>query len=148
MQGTQGTWVWSLGQENPLEEEMATQSSILAWEIPWTEEPSWLQSRRWQRVGHNWVRAHTWTAGEKWYVTRKGMLPNCWDLWVLPSRTYSTWWVHTLYLSMLFCPAQAASFQDPQPAKPCPASKPQFTCTPPSTLQACSAALGWCFQLL
>ena len=47
-----------------------------------------------------------------------------------------------------FCPAQAASFQDPQPAKPCPASKSQFTCTPSSTLQACSATLGWCFQLL
>ena len=36
----QETWVWSLGWENPLEEEMATHSSILAWEIPWTEEPS------------------------------------------------------------------------------------------------------------
>ena len=37
------TWVQSLGQEDPLEEEMATHSSILAWEIPWTEEPGWLQ---------------------------------------------------------------------------------------------------------
>ena len=36
----QETWVWSLGQEDPLEKEMATHSSILAWEIPWTEEPS------------------------------------------------------------------------------------------------------------
>ena len=35
----QGTWVSSLGQEDPLEKEMATHSSILAWEIPWTEEP-------------------------------------------------------------------------------------------------------------
>ena len=33
------TWVWSLGQEDPLEKEMATHSSILAWRIPWTEEP-------------------------------------------------------------------------------------------------------------
>ena len=40
----QETQVWSLGQEGPLEKEMATHSSILAWEIPWTEEPSWLQS--------------------------------------------------------------------------------------------------------
>ena len=39
-------WVQSLGQEDPLEEEMATHSSILAWKIPWTEEPSRLQ-RRW-----------------------------------------------------------------------------------------------------
>ena len=38
-------WVQSLGQENPLEKEMATHSSILAWEIPWTEEPGGLQSK-------------------------------------------------------------------------------------------------------
>ena len=37
------TWVGSLDQEDPLEKEMATQSSILAWEIPWTEMPGWLQ---------------------------------------------------------------------------------------------------------
>ena len=40
----QETWVQSLGQEDPLEKEMATHSSILAWNIPWTEEPSGLQS--------------------------------------------------------------------------------------------------------
>ena len=40
----QETWVRSLGQEDPLEEEMATHSGILAWEIPWTEEPGGLQS--------------------------------------------------------------------------------------------------------
>ena len=38
------TWVRSLDQEDPLEKEMATHSRILAWEIPWTEEPGWLQS--------------------------------------------------------------------------------------------------------
>ena len=37
--GRESTWVWSLGQEDPLEEGMATHSSILAWRIPWTEEP-------------------------------------------------------------------------------------------------------------
>ena len=42
----QETWVQSLGQEDPLEEEMATHSSILAWRIPWTEEPGGLQSMR------------------------------------------------------------------------------------------------------
>ena len=41
---TQETWVRSLGQEDPLEEETATHSSILVWEIPWTEEPGGLQS--------------------------------------------------------------------------------------------------------
>ena len=40
----QETWVWSLGEEDPLEEEMATRSSILAWKMPWTEEPGRLQS--------------------------------------------------------------------------------------------------------
>ena len=49
----QETWVRSLGQEDPLEKEMATHSSILAWKIPWTEEPGGLQSMGSQRVGHN-----------------------------------------------------------------------------------------------
>ena len=44
MQQTQETWVRSLGQEGPLEKEMATHSSILAWETPWTEEPGGLQA--------------------------------------------------------------------------------------------------------
>ena len=52
MQETQEMQVQSLGQEDPLETEMATHSSILAWEIPWTEEPGGLQSKRLQRVGH------------------------------------------------------------------------------------------------
>ena len=47
------TRVRSLGQEDPLEKEMATHSSTLAWKIPWTEEPSRLQSMGSQRVGHN-----------------------------------------------------------------------------------------------
>ena len=47
----QETWVRSLGREDPLEEEMATHSSILAWKIPWTEEPRGLQSRGSQTVG-------------------------------------------------------------------------------------------------
>ena len=47
------TWVRSLGQEDPLEEGMATHSSIRAWRIPWTEDPGRLQSMGSQRVGHN-----------------------------------------------------------------------------------------------
>ena len=47
------TWVQSLGQEDPLEKEMATHSSILAWRIPWTEKPGGLQSTRSQRIRHN-----------------------------------------------------------------------------------------------
>ena len=51
MQETQETWVQPLGREDPLEEEMATHSRILAWETPWTEGPSGLQSI----VRHDWV---------------------------------------------------------------------------------------------
>ena len=47
------TWIRSLGWEDPLEKEMATHSSILAWRLPWTEEPGGLQSTGLQRVGHD-----------------------------------------------------------------------------------------------
>jgi len=47
------TWVRPLGWEDPLEEGMATHSSILAWRIPWTEEPGGLQSMESQKVGHD-----------------------------------------------------------------------------------------------
>ena len=50
----QETWVRSLGQEDPLEKEMAIHASILAWRIPWTEEPGGLQFMGSQRVGHDW----------------------------------------------------------------------------------------------
>ena len=49
------TWVWSLGQEDPLEKGMATHCSVLAWEIPWTEKPGGLQSMGLWRVGHDWA---------------------------------------------------------------------------------------------
>ena len=49
----QETWVRSLGWEDPLEKEMATHSSILAWKISWTEEPGGLQSMGSQRVGQD-----------------------------------------------------------------------------------------------
>ena len=49
----QETWVQSLGREDPLEKEMAIQSSTIAWKIPWTEEPGRLQSMGSQRVRHD-----------------------------------------------------------------------------------------------
>ena len=55
MPAMQETWVQSLGWEDPLEKEMATHSSTLAWKIPWTEEPGRLQSMGLQTVRHNWV---------------------------------------------------------------------------------------------
>ena len=53
MQEMQETWILSPGQENSLEEEVATYSGILAWEIPWTEKPGGLQSKESQRVGRD-----------------------------------------------------------------------------------------------
>ena len=58
MQETPETLVLTLCLKDPLEKEMATHSSILAWEIPWTEEPGELQSMGSQRVGHDWVTKH------------------------------------------------------------------------------------------
>ena len=49
----QKTWARSLGMEDPLEKEMATHSSVLAWRIPWTEEPGGLQFMGSQRAGHD-----------------------------------------------------------------------------------------------
>ena len=51
----QEAWVQSLGQEDPLEKELATYSGILAWKFPWTEEPGGLQSMGWHGVGHDLV---------------------------------------------------------------------------------------------
>ena len=63
MQETQETWVRSLGQEDPLEKEMATHSGVFAWKIPWAEEPGGLQSMGPQRVGHD--RALSTTKAKK-----------------------------------------------------------------------------------
>ena len=81
-------WVQSLGWEDPLEEGMATHSSILAWRIPWTEKPGGLQSMGSQRVGHNWVscwatkhstqhtHGHTHTP-RNYTDTQFSILPQC-----------------------------------------------------------------------
>ena len=53
LSAVQETWVQFLGREDPLEKEMATHSSILAWRIPWTEEPGKLQSMGLHRVRHD-----------------------------------------------------------------------------------------------
>ena len=66
-------WVQFLGQEDPLEQEMATHSSVLAWRIPWTEEPGGLQSMGSQRFRHD--RVHT-PLGETVSGPRAGQLPQ------------------------------------------------------------------------
>ena len=65
MQETQGTRLWSLSREDPLEEGMTTHSSIFAWRIPGKEEPEGLWSIGSQSVGHNWSDwAHVYTCSE------------------------------------------------------------------------------------
>ena len=65
MQETQEMQVWSLGQEDPLEEEMATHSSILAWRIPWTEELGRLQSMGCKELD---MTEHTQTHMLQWSI--------------------------------------------------------------------------------
>ena len=75
-------WVWSVGQEDPLEQEMATHSSILAWKIPQTEEPGRLQSMGSQRVGHDWVTEHACIAEySTGHVTDSFMSKISWASW-------------------------------------------------------------------
>ena len=76
------TRVRSLGREGPLEKEMVTHSSILAWRIPWTEEPGGLQSTGSQRVGHDWATslhfsllAILWNSAFKWVYLSFSPLP-------------------------------------------------------------------------
>ena len=76
MQEMQETWVQSLSGEDPLEKEVATYSSILAWEILWTEEPGGLQSTGSQRVGHHWANTPETVIAENIQVCIEN-LPKC-----------------------------------------------------------------------
>ena len=79
------TWVWYLGWEDPLEEGMATHPSILAWRIPWTEEPGGLQSMGLQRVRHNWsdlARGNLIYSGK---LLRSGLEFKIWRVREMPS---------------------------------------------------------------
>ena len=87
MQEMQETPVRSLGGEDPLEEGMATHSSILAWRIPWTEEPGRLQSMGSHRVGHDW--AHACQTDER-HQTREVALKG-WEK-ALAHMTWNSWW--------------------------------------------------------
>ena len=75
MQETQETWVQLLGWEDPLEEVMATHSSIPTWKIYWTEEPGGLQTMGLQRVGHD-LSTHTYTRVPNSLVSNSMVLMN------------------------------------------------------------------------
>ena len=73
------TWVRSLGQEDPLEKEMALHSSTVAWKITWTEEPCRLQSMGLQRVGHDWaISLSTHYLGLPWWLSGKESACQSW----------------------------------------------------------------------
>ena len=80
MQETQETWVQSLGQVDSLEEEMSPHSSILAWKIPWAEEPVGLQSIGPQRVRYKLATEHTHTGLTNTHYIYKIGLP-WWFRW-------------------------------------------------------------------
>ena len=91
--------VWSLGQEDPLEKEMATHSSILVWRISWTEEPGGLQSMRSQRDGLDWVtNTHYWQQMEFccWPdVTHLFLTPNYFDFFIKLTQD-ARWFSHSV----------------------------------------------------
>ena len=74
-------WVWYLGWEDPLEKKMATPSSVLAWRIPWTEEPGRLQSTGSQRVKHEWATSLSLSLVRFWDTN---------SLWELQSEVVCT----------------------------------------------------------
>ena len=113
--------VQSLGQEDPLEEEMVTHSSILAWRIPWTEKLCRLQSMRWQRLRQDWSSlAHmhplTWSlllckdlrrlcyhAAQMTLETQRKWLPSLGELGtpeIPPSRIHDSWPVYVCKLKI------------------------------------------------
>ena len=83
MQEAQEMRVWTLGQKDPLEEGMATHSSVLAWRIPWTEEPGGLQSIVLQRVGHDWSDLACMGSGRNEEVLVKGLKTSSYKFWDL-----------------------------------------------------------------
>ena len=91
MQETQERWVLSLGQEDPLEKEMATHSSMLTWKIPWAEEPGGLLSKGLQRVGHDWVPMHIYIT--EWIEVEKSLLPGRSFGQPVWSSDSSSWWI-------------------------------------------------------
>ena len=130
LQSTQESWVLSLNQEGPLEEGIATHSSILAWIIPWTEQPGRLQSVGLQRVRHdwsNWAQHNLWLRGENNFsiMSSTKLHQGCRLSTVLTNQEsiqgictqireteLSTWWVDVKI----------------QPSNPCKAQKSAYSC--------------------
>ena len=103
------TWVLSFGWKDPLEEGMATHSSIHAWRIPWTEELGGLQSRWSQRVGHDWAAKNSTEQHSKniypYYFTTS-LFYN-----VFPSSALSFWLINDSRSSAFSCSPGAVSYK-------------------------------------
>ena len=113
------TWVQSLGWENPLEKEMATHSSILAWKIPWTEDSGRLQSMGSQSVGHNWATSLHFTASTcPFSVSASPFLPYKW----VHQYHFSRFHIYALIFAPHFCPSPGA----PSPVSQSWASTPTW----------------------
>ena len=95
------TWVRSLGWEDPLEKEMATHSSTLAWKIPWTEETCRLQSMGSQRIGHDWATSLKVASTISYACVgdqKKAINSNSyfqWSLWGLREGISAKHWMHS-----------------------------------------------------
>ena len=101
MQETRDIWVWSLDQEDPLEEGITTYSSILAWKIPWTEEPGGLQfiglqSQTWLK----WLSMHTHTVS--WTFTILSEYFFWAGISVVPPKNLPHWLL-VLYVQWIWC---------------------------------------------
>ena len=125
------TWVQSLGWEDPLEEGMATHSSILAWRIPWTQEPGGLQSMASQKVGHSWMTKHSTQLEQRRSWMRRGTFyeigsksaataeaPDCAERSprvkaAALSLLNSSLWVPSAHLASAFCFSRLALFSVP-----------------------------------
>ena len=95
------TWVQFLGWEDPLEKEMATHSSTLAWRIPWTKDPGRLQSMGSQRVRHNWATSLSFFRSyrdytEKWELSGQWALATGENTAVSGAPLSACWWFKPL----------------------------------------------------
>ena len=146
----QETQVQSLGQEDPLEKRMATHCSILAWEIPWTEEPGGLQGS--QRVGHDWVTLPlTYQSRRALSKSSSEMRTPCKD----KHTRKMAMWRHRLRLA-LCCHRPANAWQLPEAGKYKEGSTPggfggNMALSTPwfqiSRLQRCERLHFCCFEL-
>ena len=98
----QDTWVWSLGQEDSLEKRMSTHSNILAWRIPWREEPGWLQSK--SQIGLN---------NSHFHFQIYSSLPNRFSLrWYLGCETtFHTFFLFSCWLEIFYTEAKKKKSQ-------------------------------------